>query len=152
MSKMLRTHQNTIGNLAVALLFVGGCIFLLTGSWDASDSEAAKGCCGGGTTLVAATTGGCCGSINKVSDSGTYKCDCLDTGNEEADCEACFEDPDNVDSECDGDTESQTCHTDCARTFCFDSFCNDTDFETVCSNDTDGKAGCEGTSAGCNKE
>ena len=36
MSKMLRTHQNTIGNLAIALLFVGGCIFLLTGSWDTS--------------------------------------------------------------------------------------------------------------------
>ena len=30
---MFRTHQNTIGNLAIVLLFVGGCIFLLTGSW-----------------------------------------------------------------------------------------------------------------------
>ncbi len=56
MSKMLRTHQNTIGNLVIALLFVGGCIFLLTGSWDASVSEAAKGCCGGGTTLTDAST------------------------------------------------------------------------------------------------
>ena len=36
MSKMLKTHQNTIRNVMITLLFVGGCIFLLTGSWDAS--------------------------------------------------------------------------------------------------------------------
>ncbi len=66
MSKMLKTHRNTIGNLMIALLFVGGCIFLLTGSWDASETEAATGCCGGGgeATLVAETTGGCCGGEN----------------------------------------------------------------------------------------
>lgn len=62
MSKMLKTHRNTIGNLMIALLFVGGCIFLLTGSWDASEPEAATGCCGGSeATLVAETTSGCCG-------------------------------------------------------------------------------------------
>ena len=107
MSKMLKTHQNTIGNLVIALLFVGGCIFLLTGSWDTSESEAAKGCsggdttvssCGGGKTLVAETTVGGCGSANQLSgsngndDSGSngntddYKCDCLDPGNEDSGC------------------------------------------------------------------
>lgn len=48
----------------IALLFVGGCIFLLTGSWDASETEAATGCCGGGATLVVETTSGCCGGEN----------------------------------------------------------------------------------------
>ena len=86
MSKMFRTHQNAIGNLAVALLFVGGCIFLLTGSWDTSESVEAKGCCGGdatnycggGTILVAETAG-----------AGNFKCDCLDPGNVDADCGFC---------------------------------------------------------------
>ena len=98
MSKMLKTHQNTISNLVIALLFVGGCIFLLTGSWDTSESEAAKGCsggdttvssCGGGKTLVAETTVGGCGSANQLSGSNgndDYKCDCLDPGNEDSGC------------------------------------------------------------------
>ena len=110
MSKMFRTHQNTIGNLAVALLFVGGCIFLLTGSWDTSESETAKGCCGvdttvtgcgGGPTLVAETTVGGCGSANQLSgsnDNDDYKCDCFDPGNEDADC-GC-----TSDENCGGDT------------------------------------------------
>ena len=79
MSKMFRAHRNTIGNLAIALLFVGGCIFLLTGSWDTSESEAAKGCCGSdatATTLTAANTGGCCGGTNRLSGSGE-NCDCV---------------------------------------------------------------------------
>lgn len=42
MSKMFRAHQNTIGNLAIALLFVGGCIFLLTGSFKHSDGPSRK--------------------------------------------------------------------------------------------------------------
>lgn len=81
MSKMFKTHQNTIGNLAITLLFVGGCIFLLTGSWDAAESETAKGCCGGdttATTLTAVSTGGCCGGANKLTDSG---CSCVSGAN-----------------------------------------------------------------------
>ncbi len=165
MSKMLRTHQNTIGNLVIALLFVGGCIFLLTGSWDASESEAAKGCCGGdttatsccggGATLVAATTNGCCGSTERLSDSDDdYNCNCLDTDNEDADCGDCYVDPDNADSECSG-ANTQTCTDDCARTYCGEggSFCNSTDFETYCPNDgvTD-EYGCEGGASGCSNE
>ena len=48
----------------ITLLFVGGCIFLLTGSWDASETEAATGCCGGGAALTsfAANSGGDFGS------------------------------------------------------------------------------------------
>lgn len=68
MPKMLKTHQSTIGNLMIALLFVGGCIFLLTGSWNASETEAATGCCGSGeATLVVETTGGCCGGVSRHS-------------------------------------------------------------------------------------
>ncbi len=78
MSRMLKTHQNTIGNVMIALLFVGGCIFLLTGSWDAPETEAANGCCGGdmtATTLTAASAGGCCGGANKLTDDSG--CNCL---------------------------------------------------------------------------
>ena len=82
MSRMLKTHQNTIGNVMIALLFVGGCIFLLTGSWDAPETEAANGCCGGdmtATTLTAASAGGCCGGANKLTeDSG---CNCVSGSN-----------------------------------------------------------------------
>ena len=75
MSKMLKTHQKTIGNLVIALLFVGGCIFLLTGSWDTSVSEAVSSCCGGKTT-EAVLAGGCCGGgeADTVSDSESCKC------------------------------------------------------------------------------
>ena len=141
MSKMLRTHQNTIGNLVIALLFVGGCIFLLTGSWDTSVSQAAKGCCGGDTTAtgccgsttsVAATTGGCCGSAERVSDSDDYKCDCLDSGNEAADCTHC-DDDDN----CGKVTKQFVCGTGC----------NDSD----CGNEDTGICGDKGTSY-CNNE
>ena len=166
MSKMLKTHQNTIGNLVIALLFVGGCIFLLTGSWDTSESEAAKGgcggdttvssCCGGSTTLVAETTGGGCGSANTVSDSDTYKCDCLDPGNEDANCGACEEDPDNEDSECGGDTDTQVCKDGCGGLKCGPpegggEKCNGDDFSSVCNNASD-KSGCNGDEYGCSKD
>ncbi len=158
MSKMFRTHQNTIGNLAIALLFVGGCIFLLTGSWNTSESETAKGCCGGdttatnccgsGTTLVAETTGGCCGSTNKVSDSDTYNCNCLETDNVDADCGKCTES-----NNCSATTKTLGCKTGCSDScgspdgFCYeersdgerpgDTVCNRDSFynEGVCSGD-----------------
>jgi len=157
MSKMLKTHQNTIGNLVIALLFVGGCIFLLTGSWDTSESEAAKGCCGGdttvksccggGTTLVAETTGSCCGSTNQLSGSGSSNCDCLDKGNEDANCGACGS------SNCGGDTTLQECAGTCAGNNCGpgNDHCNETDFLTVCNEETN-KAGCSGDEDGCNKD
>lgn len=44
MSKILKTHQKTIGNLAIALLFLGGCIFMFTSSWNAPETEAASSC------------------------------------------------------------------------------------------------------------
>ncbi len=137
----------------IALLFVGGCIFLLTGSWDTSETEAAKGCCGGGTTLVAETTNGCCGGTNKVSDSDTYNCNCLDTGNEDADCGDCYVDPDNADSECSG-ANTQSCATACNDDFCGEgkSWCNSTDFETYCPNDgVTEEHGCEGSGDTCSK-
>ncbi len=93
---MLKTHRNTIGNLMITLLFVGGCIFLLTGSWDASEAEEAKGCCGGGGAALtsfaannggdfgsdipmdAEVTGGCCGGEGKVIPSSSNSaCTCL---------------------------------------------------------------------------
>ena len=64
---MLKTHRNAIGNLMITLLFVGGCIFLLTGSWDASESQASKSCCGG--EMVATTTESCCVEKNNVPTS-----------------------------------------------------------------------------------
>ncbi len=105
--EVLTIYQTHV-NLVIALLFVGGCIFLLTGSWDASVSEAAKGCCGGGTTLVAATTGGCCGSTNQLSGSGNSNCNCLDSTNEDADCGDC------ANGKCD-DTENKTCAGACTE-------------------------------------
>ena len=115
MPKMLKTHQNTIGNFMIALLFVGGCIFFLTGSWDTSESEAAKGCCGGGdATLVAATTGGCCGSTDQVSNSyssslsNSYSCTCLDNDDQtDASCDCDAED------NCDNSTGSYSCGGGC---------------------------------------
>ena len=111
MSKMLKTYRNTIGNLMIALLFVGGCIFLLTGSWDASETEAATGCCGGSeATLVVETTGGCCGETNKASGSN---CECIGgkagyKEDEHAQCHLCGT------NYCGGDdTDGQTCMTDC---------------------------------------
>ena len=134
MSKMLRTHQNTIGNLAIALLFVGGCIFMLTGSWDTSESVAAKGCCGGDTTV----TGGCCGSANQLSGSGSYNCDCLDPGNADANCGKCTES-----NNCSATTKTLGCKTGCSDGSCGspDGWCYDerSDGErpgdTVCNRD-----------------
>ena len=162
MPKMLKTHQNTIGNLMITLLFVGGCIFLLTGSWDASETEAATGCCGGGeATLVAETTGGCCGGTNKASGSGnhkgpscTYTCNCLDTNNENADCGHCSES-----SNCGGDTDMEICSdtepNNCAGQKCGPSpdgnKCNEDDFATICSKDND-RYGCSGDNDGCSKD
>ena len=137
MSKMLKTHQNTIGNLAIALLFVGGCIFMLTGSWDTSETEAAKGCCGGDTTV----TGGCCGSANQLSGSGSYNCNCLDTDNAEADCGDCEEDPDNEDSECGGTADTKGCQTEdpgCTDSCESNGYCDSNGFgDPVCPNDRD---------------
>ncbi len=152
MSKILKTHQNTIGNLAIALLFVGGCIFLLTGSWDTSESVAAKGCCGGdttatsccggGTTLVAATTGGCCGSTNRLSDSDDdYNCNCLDTDNVDADCGYC-----SSSDNCSSTTStlacnegcSDNCGSDAVEGWCYDDRDDGERVgDTVCSKDND---------------
>ncbi len=150
MSKMLRTHQNTIGNLAIALLLLGGCVFILTGSWNSPETVAASSCCGGGataTTLTATTTGGCCGSANQVSDSGSSKCDCLDPGNTEADCNACGS------SNCGNDTTLQECSGTCAGLNCGPEkkHCNEKDFSSVCNNETN-KAGCSGDEDGCSKD
>ena len=105
MIKVFKQNRNIIGNLAIALLLLGGCVFMFTSGWNAPETVAASGCCGGGataTTLTDTTTGGCCGSANQVSDSDEddYKCDCLDAGNTEADCGDCEEDENNDDSEC----------------------------------------------------
>ena len=150
MSKMLRTHQNKISNLAVALLLLGGCVFILTGSWNAPETVAASSCCGGGataTTLTTATTGGCCGSAGQVSDSDSdgHKCDCFDSGNTEADCGDC-DSEDNCDDltsktnnhKCGGECED----SDCGTTECLkkgDIYCENnvpTDAET-CSGDNE---------------
>ncbi|MCG8621166.1 MAG: hypothetical protein MJE68_04055 [Proteobacteria bacterium] len=154
MSKMLRTHQNTIGNLVIALLFVGGCIFLLTGSWDTSVSQAAKGCCGGDTTAtgccgsttsVAATTGGCCGSAERVSDSGSYNCNCLETDNVDADCGDC-----TSSTNCGGTADTKGCQTEdpqCTDSCDSESYCDDIG-DPVCPKDSDyndEKGVCDGT-------
>ena len=137
MRKMLKTHQNTIGNLAITLLFVGGCIFLLTGSWDASETEAATGCCGGGdATLVAGATGGCCGGTNKASSSGNSDCDCLSgtAGNDEnPQCHLCG------DSYCGHDTDGQTCMDDCNPKDCgpAEEATKCKTLKTVCENSDD---------------
>ena len=104
----------------IALLFVGGCIFFLTGSWDTSESEAAKGCCGGDdATLVAATTGGCCGSTDQVSNSyssslsNSYSCTCLDNDDQtDASCDCDAED------NCDNSTGSYSCGGGCKGGSC----------------------------------
>ena len=87
MSKMFRTHQNTIGNLAIALLFVGGCIFLLTGSWDAPETEAGNSSCRKNTMAQ-----GCCRGTNtsNIADPN-LDCDCLGASDN---CSECLEAPD----------------------------------------------------------
>ena len=164
MRKMLKTHRNTIGNLMIALLFIGGCIFLLTGSWDASETEAATGCCGGGEATLVAETTGCCGGggSNKVSDSGnhknpshcTYTCNCLDTNNENANCGHC-----STSNNCGGDTDMEICSdtepNNCGGLKCgpapIGNKCNENDFATICSKDND-KYGCSGDNDGCSKD
>ena len=108
----LYNFRNTIGNLMIGLLFVGGCVFLLTGSWDASETEAATGCCGGGeATLGAETTGGCCGGTNKVSNF--YSCSCLDNDDQtEASCDCDAED------NCNNSTGSYSCGNGCNDSRC----------------------------------
>lgn len=146
MSKMLKTHRNTIGNLMIALLFVGGCLFLLTGSWDASETEAATGCCGGGEpTLVAETTGGCCGSTDQVSNF--YNCTCLDNDDQtDASCNCDAED------NCNNSTSSYGCGGGCDGSNCGtgtekpchqngDTYCNNnvpSDTETCDGSDGNG--------------
>jgi len=131
MSKMFRTHQNTIGNLVIALLFVGGCIFLLTGSWDTSETEAAKGCCGGvDTTSVAETTGGCCGGQDTTS---SIVCNCVG--------KSC---PCSTPRACGGETQNQCPpNNSCTNTespsdpcvgLCDGSVCNEDD-DSVCNGD-----------------
>ncbi len=152
MSKMLKTHQNTIGNVIIALLFVGGCIFLLTGSWDTSVSEAAKGCCcGGDATLVAATTGGCGGSTNRVFEAdGNPDCTCIaglpngDSNHaDDAKCGLCSV------TYCNGsNTDGKTCSSGCPQDYnCGPTgtkcnkevtFCNLSDDRTFCQGDSDG--------------
>ena len=80
MLKMFKTHRNTIGNLMIVLMFVGGCTFMLIGSWDAPETEAASsgggeiaattlaaGCCGGnGIAMGAETIASCCGGKDNV--------------------------------------------------------------------------------------
>ena len=121
MSKMLKTHRNTIGNLMITLLFVGGCIFLLTGSWNASETEAATGCCGGGGAALtsfaannggdfgsdipmdAEVTGGCCGGEGKVIPSSSNSaCTCLNG----VECNYCDSPPENG-------CGTNSCHKDC---------------------------------------
>ena len=148
MSKMLKTHRNAIGNLMITLLFVGGCIFLLTGSWDASESEAATGCCGGGeATLVAETTGGCCGGTNKAPRfAGDADCACIANTaghGKDAKCGLCGE------NHCGDETDGKTCASSCNN----DPACGPTGTkcniaEAFCVNSDDTRF-CQGTSQGC---
>ena len=150
MSKMFKTHQNTIGNVIIALLFVGGCIFLLTGSWDTSVSEAAKGCCGGDTTATL-VDGGSCGSTNKVSEAaGNPDCKCI-AGKENGDsnhdndakcglCDISYCGGSNTDakgcaSDCTGDSGCGPEGTKCNLAFII---CNLSDDRTFCQGDSTG--------------
>ena len=156
MINVFHKNRNTIGNLAIALLLLGGCVFILTGSWNSPETVAASSCCGGGataTTLTDTTTGGCCGSVNKVSESDTYNCNCLNTDDDDSNCNHCEDDPDDEDSECNG-ANTQSCADACDDVLCGESgsFCNSTDFETYCPNDGQTQAdGCEGSGKTCSK-
>lgn len=148
MPKMLKTHQNTIGNLAIVLLFVGGCIFLLTGSWDASETEAATGCCGGSEpTLVAETTGCCGGGTNKAPRAaGDADCDCIagTAGHDEnATCGLCR------DNHCGNKTNGKICISGCSGdngacgpegTKCNEevAYCMNSDDTTLCQGNSEG--------------
>ncbi len=145
MSKMLRTHQNTIGNLAIALLFVGGCIFLLTGSWDTSESVAAKGCCGGDTTATS-----CCGGATTLvaetttvsESSGNVDCACANN----VKCNLCGT------TECDGPEVKickPSCNGDGGDCGPDDGIkCNEE--ISFCNNVVgDGRYHCNGTGSGC---
>ncbi len=48
---MLKTHQKTIGYVIIALMYVGGCIFLMSGSNVTSETESACSCCSGTNQL-----------------------------------------------------------------------------------------------------
>lgn len=145
---MLKTYQNTIGNLMIALLFVGGCIFLLTGSWDASETEAATGCCGGGEpTLVAETTGCCGGGTNKAPRAaGNADCDCIagKAGHgENAKCGLCAA------NDCGNETDGKVCGSDCtADPECGPEGTKCNEEEVFCEN-SDNRHFCQGNSEGC---
>ena len=73
-------NRSTVGNLVIALLFIGGCVFVLTGSWNAPKTVAASGCCGGTITETALARGCCGGGTDTVSDSDSEKCQCVSSG------------------------------------------------------------------------
>ena len=64
---MLKTHRNTIVHTMIALLFVGGCVFLLSGNWDAAETEDVCGYCGADAATT--STCECCDGQNRLSDS-----------------------------------------------------------------------------------
>ncbi len=64
---MFKTHRNTIVNTMIALLFVGGCMFLLSGNWDAGETEDVCGYCGSDVTTT--STCGCCDGAIRLSDA-----------------------------------------------------------------------------------
>ncbi|MDE0314706.1 MAG: hypothetical protein OXM61_07390 [Candidatus Poribacteria bacterium] len=91
MINVFSKNRSTVGNLVIALLFIGGCVFVLTGSWNAPKTVAASGCCGGGQqiTMDAETTNGSCckkdgAAISSPANNGcgtctTGDCNCDDS-------------------------------------------------------------------------
>ena len=67
MNRMLKTHRNTIVNTMIALLFVGGCVFLMAVSWDAGEAEDVCDYCGADVTTT--STCDCCDGQNRLADS-----------------------------------------------------------------------------------
>ncbi len=67
MSRMLKTHRNTIVNTMITLLFVSGCLFLLSGNWDAAETEDVCSSCG--ADAITTSTCGCCDGSIRLSDA-----------------------------------------------------------------------------------
>lgn len=64
MSKLFRTHQNTIGYLVIALLLIGSCVFMFTDSWNTPEDVDATA-----TTLTDTPTEGADASTLSSSDN-----------------------------------------------------------------------------------
>ena len=52
MIKVFYKNRKTIENLAIALLSIGVCVVVFTGSWNAPETNAASSCCSGQQTIA----------------------------------------------------------------------------------------------------